>query len=131
MIFQVLTWEVMVCGWFGTSSVKPTVLSLQNALDAKAARAPVQVPGSQAAELSKCAGNCSWLSVTTAAQTKVAAFRRFLTKTPLYSQQWQQTLQKPTNSGQFTTPEILLLSTLSIQAVLAGATHSAVTLCDI
>lgn len=40
-------------------------------------------------------------------------------------------LQKPTNSRQFTTPEILLLSTLSIQAVLAGATHSAVTLCDI
>lgn len=40
-------------------------------------------------------------------------------------------LQQATNSGQPTTSDILLLSTLSIQAVLAGATHLAVALCVI
>lgn len=79
--------KMMVCGWFGTSPVKPIGLSLWNVSDAKAAQAPPQVPGSQVAELSSCVGNCS---VTKAAHTKV--LHADFSPKPHFTEQWQQTL---------------------------------------
>lgn len=93
----------MVCGQFGTSSVKPTVLSLRNALDAKAA-----LCRSLAAKLLSSPGvlGAALGSVSRKQhRLKVLHSEDFSPKhhndNPPYG------LQNPSNSGQPTTSEIL------------------------
>lgn len=133
MILRILTSKMMVCGWFGTSSAEA-----HTAL-------PVECQSSQVTgywATFKCVGNCSGLSVTRAAQPKCAAFQKSFVLTGFWNFCWffspkssftdtPYGLQEPTNSGQPMTSQTLVLLTLAIQAVLAGATLPAIALCAI